>query len=73
MKRVLQLMGVLMIVISVRNLLNSQWLFFFMNAALGIGFLIDPERSRAARRLRGTLMFIVFVLAVIGLTNLLMR
>ena len=67
MRRILQVSGLLLILIGVRALFSGDWLIFVMSASLGVSFLIDPGRSKAARRLRELLILLTLVLAVVRL------
>ncbi len=71
MRRLLQVMGVLLIVVGVRSLLNSDWVSFGMSSALGVSFLLDPKRDEGVRRLRWLLLLVAFVLAVARIINIL--
>jgi len=71
MARLLQVMGVLLIVMGVRSLLRSDWLMFMMFSALGISILIGPKGSKSLQGLRKTLIVVVFVLVFIRLLSLL--
>ena len=70
MTRLLQVLGVLLIVIGVRSLLHSDWLMFAMFSALGVSFLIDANGSKSLQGFRKTLILIVFVLAILRLIAL---
>jgi hypothetical protein len=71
MRRLLQVMGVLLIVVGLRSLLNSDWVFFVMNSALGVSFLLDPKGDKGVRKLRWLLLLVAFVLAVARMANIL--
>lgn len=71
MRRLLQVIGVLLIVMGVRSLLNLDWVFFVINTALGASFLIGTKVSKGVQRLRGVLLVVVFVLAIARLANIL--
>jgi hypothetical protein len=70
-RRILQVAGVLLILVGVRGLLASDWLVFAMNTSLGVSLLIDPRRSKTARRLRESLILMTVVLAAIRLATIL--
>jgi hypothetical protein len=69
MRRLLQVMGVLLIVVGVRSLLNSDWVSFGMSSALGVSFLLDPKGDKGLRKLRWLLLLISCVLAVARIAN----
>lgn len=71
MTRLLQVMGVLLIVMGMRSLFHSDWFTFLMFSALGVSFLIDAHSSKSLRGLRKILILVVFVLAILRLMTLL--
>lgn len=71
MRRLLQVMGVLLIVVGVRSLLNSDWVSFGLSSALGVNFLLDPNGSKRVRKLRWILLLVAFVLVIIRIANIL--
>ena len=72
MDRLLQVMGVILIVMGVWNI-RSDWLTFVTSSALGVSFLIAPygSRSRKLQGLRKTLLLVTFVLAIMRLITFL--
>lgn len=69
MKAALKLSGVVLILLGLRDLFNSDGLGFFMFCALGAGFLIDPKPGGAGRGLKWLLLFAAFTLALVRLAS----
>lgn len=71
MRKLLQIMGVLLIISGLWSLLNSDWVSFGISSTLGIYMLLEPHRSKGMLKLRWILLIIGFVLVVIKLASIL--
>lgn len=73
MRRLMQVLGVLLIVVGVWRLLRySDWWVFTMFTAFGVSQQINPKQSKAARRLRDALVLTTLMLAIIRIAIMLL-
>jgi 4-hydroxybenzoate polyprenyltransferase len=64
-RRLMQVMGLLLIVAGVWHLLHGAWWLFVMFTAFGISQQIDSKKSKTAKSLRDVLLMTTLVVAII--------
>lgn len=67
------LVMLLVMVVDVWSLYNSDWLLFGMNTALGLSLLVGLRKSTATRQFQVVLFSVAFVIGVIRLAIILFR
>ncbi len=67
------LLMLLIIVVDVWSLYNSDWLLFGMNTAIGLSLMVGLRKSKATRRFQVVLFSVAFIIGVIRLAIILFK